>query len=169
MARKSNKKLMLDEEFLVIKPKESNKSSEPKEPKADKQAIDINKPVEFETQKINHYGKEKAKVRGCLFFYIRMYNSEIEFWHIGSSVNTIDKTFGSEKAFKAKYNLNREIIFVEETNLYDAFFKTESVLFKNKDKRTTIDYNNFSNSACFLEDIAIEIDEDIYKFLEGKC
>jgi len=88
-----------------------------------------------------------------LLYYIRFYNSEIEFWKIGITSKSIEKRFATIKNFYRKYALKYEVIYSKKMSIKDAFINEQKILKEHKDSRINIDYNNFRTTEAFNKDI----------------
>lgn len=86
-------------------------------------------------------------------YYIRFYNSEIEFWKIGVTVRELEQRFGLsslEYLRKLKY----EIIFVNSySNIDTAYIQEQYILNVFTNNRITINYNGFQTTEAFNKDI----------------
>ena len=113
--------------------------------------------------------KSKALETDSFLYYIRFFNSEIEFWKVGVAKKGVDSRFGSEDLFYKKTGLKREVITVKKTNWYDAFLSEQTLLKMNKDKRIKIDLEGFKSGECFSEAIDFnDINKTVYADLEAK-
>ena len=121
----------------------------------------------YGVHKIRKWGIEKSKNTPGILYYIRFFNKDIEFWKIGVTKYNIEKRFGDNILFKQKYNLNYEILEIQESNWYDAFIKEQTIL-KTNTNRIRVEYNGFSSSECFYEPIKLEVIEEVYRNIEGK-
>jgi hypothetical protein len=98
---------------------------------------------------LNKLYKHDPKVKNTpgILYYIRFYNSEIEFWKIGITSKSINERFNKN------YKLNKEIIYQNKDTFYNCYKKEQDILNKNKKFRININYNGFKTTEAFSKDI----------------
>jgi hypothetical protein len=113
----------------------------------------LNSKSQKEMDKINMSKGHKPNIKGkCNLYYIRIYDSDIEFFKIGITTRTINERWSSLKKSGLKYNV---IIDIEFDSVESAY-KVEQAILKNS-KRKIIEHNYFRSTECFEKDIRDEI------------
>jgi len=87
-------------------------------------------------------------------YYIHFYNENIEFWKIGITTLTVKSgRFEHNMLFFKKFNLNYNIIFEINDNIFNSFYYEQKILKKFNNNRISINYNGFKSTECFNKDI----------------
>ena len=84
-------------------------------------------------------------------YYIHFYNHELEFWKIGiTKLDVENGRFAKNDVFFNKYNLNYNIIFINEYESYSECFQKEQFILQTfRKNRLNINYNGFKTTEAF--------------------
>ena len=100
--------------------------------------------------------KYPVGVKGKLY-YIHFYNNELEFWKIEITKKELNERFRFNNI-----NLNYDIIFEKEhDDIYDSYILEQKILSHFKDKRITINLENFQTTEAFSENVLKDFYESI--------
>lgn len=95
---------------------------------------------------------EVKNVPGILYF-IRFFNSDIEFWKVDITSKTVEKRFPKNRLLSFN-NLEYEILEeVTGMSFYECFKEEQDILNKYKDSRIIINYNGFQTTEAFSENV----------------
>jgi len=112
-------------------------------------------------EEIEQINMKKASSKGFLpegngrLYYIKFFNTEIEFWKIGITTKLVEGgRFESKKLFEKKYKLKYEVIFEKHfDDIINAFHEEQLILKENNQYRFKYNENGFSSTECFKIDI----------------
>ncbi|MEX0595698.1 MAG: hypothetical protein WD512_04290 [Candidatus Paceibacterota bacterium] len=123
-------------------------------------------PVCAEEKRVSGYSRSdfirNANGRTCVFYVIRCWNENEDFYKVGISMRSIKKRYGSKKRMPYNYSIKYEFKSKDVGLIYNLE-KKYLKKYKSLSKRPLIDFNGVSE--CFTTDLPVD---EIKEYLKNK-
>lgn len=101
--------------------------------------------------------KDKWLKKEAIFYVVNLYNNEENFFKIGITTKSLKRRFGKSFEKKTGYTINE--VFIQKTNLYNAFMKENNII-KNMREYRYIPRTTFGGvTECFCINPLIQDNE----------